>query len=477
MRTYAHLSTCLLEDECTHINVGISHYHLGEYSIAADLLELALLEEGSNFMDEARILTHLISAYSKLNEHEKLSLNVNKLHALHRGIMNLKAPEYFCHYKTVSAVLKIYKAQEFVPETRKLFKKIVSFVEKEIQSKNVLVSVCFAPDQDALTFLDVYNLLTELYNTEQYAEVIKIATFMIEEMKKVEAAQPGVLPNRLKLQLLVGKAKVSTKDYSDGLQDIELVLEMILSDSKGVYNYEDEKKSACLELFPRIVYLEPCYQIKAAILRSLVNCALSVFDSPRTKLLVSGVENLLQDLIKSLTISSSSSVTVEKEQVELSNAKELASTTGAFKYNIIVHVQASTPLQELKQLLESFALTSSVTLLNICVLFLRVIFNNFFCFLLDVFVVWFKLMKLYLIYYCIRYRHLIMHFIDDLCFCLRSPLVVFYVCLGAVKAFLKQPKEIGSVTVTSCYQLYWSIVHVMRDPRFRYGENMPQYYY
>ena len=473
VRTYAHLSTCLLEDECTHINVGILYYQLGEYSVAADLLELALLEKGNNFMDEAHILTHLISAYSKLNEHEKLSLNVNKLHALHRSIMNLKAPEYFCHSKIVSAVLKTYKAQEFVPETRELFKKIVSIVEKESQSKNVLYSVCFVPDQDALTFLDVYNLLTELYNTEQYVEAIKIATFMAEEMKKVEAAQPDLLPNRLKLQLLIGKAKLHSKlnNYSDGLQDIELVLETILSDSKGVYNYEDEKRSACSELFPRIVYLEPCYQIKATILRSLVNCALSVFDSPRTKLLVSGVENLLQDLIKSLTISSSSSVTVQKEQVELSNAKELASTTGAFKYNI-VHLQASTPLQELKQLLESFALTSRVILLNICVLFLRVIFNDFFCFLLDVFVVWFKLMKLYLIYYCIRYRHLIMHFIDDLCYCLLGPLVVFYVCLVAVKAFLKQPKEIGIITLF--YLLYWSI-RVIRDPRFRYGENiMPQ---
>ena len=405
---------------------------------------MALLEKGIHFMDEARILTHLIGAYSKLNEHEKLSLNINKLHALHRGIMNLKAPEYFCHYKTVSTVLKIYKAQEFVPETKELFKKIVSFVEKEIQSKNVLVeiNVCFAPHQYSLTFWDVYNLLTELYNTEQYAEVIMIATVVIEAMKKVEAAQPGVLPNKLKLQVLMGKAKVRSKlnNYSDGLQDIELVLETILSDSKGVYNYEDEKRRACWELFPHIVYLEPCYQIKAAILRSLVNCALSVFDSPRTKLLVSGVENLLQDLIRSLTTSSSSSV--QNERVELSHIKELASTTGAFKYI----VRAGTPLQELRKILESVALTSSIILLNTCVLFLRVIFNDLFCFLLDIFVVWFKLMKLYLIYYYIRYRHLIMHFIADLCFCLLvGLLVVFYVCLGAVRVFLKQPKEKGTI--------------------------------
>ena len=159
--------------------------------------------------------------------------------------------------------------------------------------------------------------------------------------------------------------------------------------------------------------------------------------------MLSGVENLLQDLIRSLTTSSSSSV--QNERVELSHVKELASTTGAFKYI----VRAGTPLQELRKILESVALTSSIILLNTCVLFLRVIFNDFFCFLLDIFVVWFKLMKLYLIYYYIRYRHLIMHFITDLCFCLLvGLLVVFYVCLGAVRVFLKQPKEIGTIILT-----------------------------
>jgi tetratricopeptide (TPR) repeat protein len=478
VRTYAHLSTCLREEECTHVNVGISHYHLGEYSLAASLLELALLEKGINFMDKAHILTHLISAYSKLNKPEKLLQNINKLRALHKSFINLKAPEYFWHYKTVSTVLKIYKEQEFVSETRELFKKIVGHVKKEIQSKNVPVEVCCEPDQYTLTFLDVYNLLTGLYDTEQYTEVVKIASFMIEAMNKVEVVQPGVLPNKLKLQLLMGKAKVNSKNYS-GLQDIELVLEMILSNSKE-YNYEDEKISACWELFPRVVYLEPCYQIKAAILRTLinsalsffgilqssVNTALSVFDSPRTKLLVLGAEKSLQDRIRSLTMSSSSSV--QNEQVELSHAKELASTAGAFKYI----VQAVTPLQELREILESFALTSSIILLKICVLSLQILFNGFFCFLLDIFVVWFKLTSLYLIYHCIRYRHLqlIMYFIADLFLCLRGLVAVFYVYRGAVRVFLKQPKDIGTITLCYLilYDLYW-IIPVIRDPRFKYG--------
>ena len=466
VHTYAHLCLEML-DECTLINVGISNHRLGEYSIAADLLELglALLEKGSNFMDRARILAYLISSYSELNEHEKISLNVNKLRALHRDIMNLKPPVLFSHYKTVSMILKIYKEQEFVPETRELFNKIVNFVEKETQSKNVLVSVRFAPNQYAVTFLDIYNLLTELYNTEQYAEVIKIATFMIEEMKKVETAHPQacILPKILKLQLLVGKAKVRSKNYSDGLQDIELVLEMILSDSKGVYNdLEDEKRSACWELFPHVVYLEPCYQIKEAIFQHLVNITLSLFSSPRIKLSVLRVEKSLQDWY--LTMSSSS---VQNERIKLSHAKELASTTGAFKYII----QEAIPLQELRQLLKSVALTSDIITLKMCVFSLQIIFNDFFCFLLDIFVVWLKLTCVYLLYHLIRYHHLIMHayFIADLLFCFEVVFDLFNVCL----LFLKQPKKIGFVVY---YQLLWE-VRLMRDPRFKYGKDyMPHVY-
>jgi tetratricopeptide (TPR) repeat protein len=474
MRTYAHLSTCLREEECTHINVGISHYHLGEYTVAVDLLELALLEKGINFIDKARILTHLISAYSKLKEQEKLLLNINKLRALHRNIMNLKTPEYFWHYKTVSTVFKVYMEQDLVSESGELFEKIVSHLKKGIKSESVHIEVCCEySDKYTITFLDVHNLLTELYDTEQYIKVVKMATLMIEVMNKFEAAQPSILSHKLKLQLLMGKAKVHNKNYSDGLQDIELVLEMILSNSKGVpYNYEDEKRSACWELFPRVVYLEPCYQIKAAIIQSLVNTALSLFNSPRLKLFVLGVEKSLQDRIRSLTMSSLSSV--QNERVELSHAKELASTAGAFKYT----VQAVTLLQELRKFLESFALASSIILLKMCVLSLRILFNAFFCFLFDVHAVWFKLTSVYLVYRCIRYRHLIMYFIADYYFC---QLVVFesvHECLLAYREFLKQPKDIGIFTIS--YYLYLLLhynVHKMIDPRFKYGEShMPHVY-
>ena len=92
---------------------------------------------------------------------------------------------------------------------------------------------------------------------------------------------------------------------------------------------------------------------------------------------------------------------------------------------------------------------TSRMLMNICILFLRVVFNDFYCFLLDVCVVWFKLTSPYLTYHCIRYHHLIMYFIADLLFChqvvFESVDTIIGLLWPSVRILMKQPKEIGIV--------------------------------
>ena len=463
VRTYAHLSTCLQEEQCTHVNVGISYYQLGDYTIAASLLEMALLERDINTMDEAHILTHLISSYSILKDQEKLFLNVNKLHTLHENILKITASEYFWHHRTVSRVMKIYEEQGFVLEMRELFEKVFRFVKEILpdQGDNLSFDLCCKANRTHLVFEDIHNMLKELYHIGQYTKVIEIAILMMDGMKKVEAAQPGVLPNKLKLQLIMGRAKLQGRNYSDGLRDIELVLETILSDSNGTYDHEDDKRIACWELFPRVVYLEPCYQIKAAILRSFVNFALIFFDLTFQKLRLSAktVENSLQNHINTLYTSNKNVM-----NIELSHATELASTMGAFKYFSQIN-ENFMPLQELRDFLEHFSVITNKILLNICVLSLRIItYTNIFWFLLDICNTWFKLMSTYYIVYCVRHRHWIkLHFIAEFCY---YAIIVLVLCLP-IMVVLKQPKQSKAIICALPLFIFYTI-RVARDPRFKY---------
>ena len=299
-------------------------------------------------------------------------------------------------------------------------------------------------------------MLQELYNNKDYKRVTKTAQIVINAMNKVETTQPKVLPKKLKLQLLVGKAKFHAGNYSDGLEDIEYVLETILGLPAEMFDEED-KMNACWELFPRIVYAEACYNIKATTFQAIISHTVLFFFGPRIHLLTTSASNFLQDLSKS--------------HVELSHATELVCTTAEFnRFHYISHTDFYTIWQRMMYVSKSTILMIPRALLHLCVLQLQLLINftNKFCIILEILASWNLLMMFYNFYRLTQDHYLFTLFIADvfaICYVILASLRIL--CLTLLKLVIA-PRRSGTLLLS----LLSNIQHILckaEDPRFMYG--------
>lgn len=454
------LSTCLKIEHCTYDKVGISYYELGEYHIAASLLELALkIDPGMNTIDKAHVLLYLMKSYSNLKEHEQVLQTTNKLYALHGSLMNMTVPEYFWHANTVADLLRVYEEQGFVSEARALYEKMLAWICEQASFGILQVSSQQNASQ-ALPFRNVYSMLQKFYNNKDYKRVIKTATHMIDGMN---ATQPGVLPNKLKLQLLVGKAKFHAGNYSDGLEDIERVLETILGLPEEMFNEED-KVNACWELFPRIVYAEACYNIKATIFQVIISHTFLFFFGPKTHILItiaSKAVNFLQDLSKS--------------HIELPLTTNLVCTTAEVNgFYYIPQTDLYILWQRMIYVSKSTILIIPRALLHLCVLGLQLLINftNKFCIILEILLSWELLRIFYYFYRFTQDHYLFTLFIAEtfaICYIILASLHIL--CLTLFKLVIA-PRRSGTLLLS----LLSNIDHIIckaEDPRFKYGSLCP----
>ena len=460
IQTKADLSTCLKREHCTFDKVGLSYYKLGEYHIAAGLLELALKTDPEmNTMDKAHVLLYLIKSYSNLKDHELVLQTTNKLHKLHDSIMNITASEYFWHTNTVANLLIVYEEQGFVSEARALFQNILGYVNEgwKIQGSD-LQNV-----SQVLTFRNVYNMLQEFFNNEDYEKVIKIATHVIDTTNNVEAAQPGVLSNKLKLQLIIGKAKFHAKNYSDGLEDIERVLETILSLPNEMFDAED-KVNACWELFPRIVYAEACYNLKTTAFQALIHINVLFFRY--------SVFFFFDPTLHRVTISAPIIINYLQE-LSTSFDTELACTTAEFNgFHYIFQTDIYVMWQRMMDLSKSTMLIIFRTLLYLCVLLLQLMiliskYVNKFC-ILDILICWMRLIILYSMYPYKRDCYLFTVFITEIS--VTGLVIVALVCVlcQTLLALVIAPRKSGTHLLTLPSVIVETLC-MARDPRFKYG--------
>ena len=121
---------------------------------------------------------------------------------------------------------------------------------------NVRTAIHENPKYHPSSLRIIYNVLYEFFEAGNYSKTAEIGNFLITLIRGSDSYNDTI---KIKLHLLVGKAKYHMGQYSDGMDYIELALQGILNVRGG---FDFERSEACWYLIPRIVYLDTCYHIK-----------------------------------------------------------------------------------------------------------------------------------------------------------------------------------------------------------------------
>ena len=429
--------------ECTYDSVGSASYEIGEYPKAALLYEKAL-EEEKNGMKAVRILSALIKTYSKLNEYDKMFETADRLCVQQgiRNIINSSISELIWHYRTVAVSLNLCEKFGLTEQARILFKnytdtllELLSWMEN---TEDVTIdSTCQSPSIEV-----VYSILEQMYDIEYYEAVITIGSRAVKVLGKNSSLE--MLSNKLRFQLLVGKAKFHGHNFSisDGMKDIEDVLQIILnSEDELAGSFTNERKIACWYLIPRIVYIKSCYNI-TYIIRYVI--AHLIFN-PVYYRVGSHVFANLHNFDKQ-----------DQAQIQLSPSTELQITSIDYMNRIL-------PLLRLWQAHTDDIKSSFLSLCNSWVLVIFESVIKLFLIFMDIHLLWVKFIFPYIVYIYFRQSYLFEVFIKEVLFWwLVVPFTIFFYAIYVVLCMLTVPKQ----TILSLL-FSPSILRLVRDPRYK----------
>ena len=482
-RTYAHLKACLNKEECTYDNVAISLFKMGEYETATELFELALNQgEFNHTMDKIHLLINLISSYSKLKNSEMVQQMTQKLYDLHNHVMNITVPELFWYKNTVISLIVIYEELGYFLEARMVFARILEFITAELCHGAKLSYVTASSGQE-LKFSTLYEMLQQLFVTKQYAKIVELTTIVISAMNELKNDHPEaeVLPNKLSLQLIAGRAKFHGQNYSEGMREIEYVLETILSHPEEGY-HEDDKITACWELFPRIAYIEPCYDVRAEIFEriiKIVGVGLRLFlkaTDMELIILLAG-ENETRGLLNFLSNVNNRNRS-NLMNLKVSDIKELMTMTRALTH-VFSDVLPIDPtiwqyfvdnLVTAATFILKFTIDVFLLCLRLTIYVVRVIDQVY---VFQIIIVWIKLMALYSVIITMirvvfhRSYSFINYFLADLLHLSRFTLLIFCIFVLATPIMLvTNPKGLLEMPAAVL-----QLARYVRDPRFKYGQS------
>ena len=264
-RTNAHLDTCN-SYECNYYDIGEAYYNMHEYRKAAEFLERALVKKhfGWSFaiddLEHLKVLTKLYYTYNNLREYDKTDLILLDISALRSKVLETPSEKLFSYSATVQVVIGLYKKLGFVRDAVLLEKKLLCSV-KDVGVKAVhkpwalSFGLSLQVDREKKVPLDVaYNVANRLYENDNYLETIETATYFIDILKNSTDYRNELII----FHVLLGKAMFSIGNYSEGMDEMELALRIILEQPSS---NEQMKTTACWYLIPRVRYIETCYNI------------------------------------------------------------------------------------------------------------------------------------------------------------------------------------------------------------------------
>ena len=270
-RTNAHLDTCN-SYECNYYDIGEAYYNMHEYRKAAEFLERALVKKhfGWSFaiddLEHLKVLTKLYYTYNNLREYDKTDSILLDISALRSKVLETPSEKLFSYSATVQVVIGLYKKLGFVRDAVLLEKKLLCSV-KDVGVKAVhkpwalSFGLSLQVDREKKVPLDVaYNVANRLYENDNYLKTIEMATYFIDILKNSTDYRNELII----FHVLLGKAMFSVGNYSEGMDEMELALRIILEQPSS---NEQMKTTACWYLIPRVRYIETCYNISQVPLK------------------------------------------------------------------------------------------------------------------------------------------------------------------------------------------------------------------
>ena len=249
------------EAQCTYDNIGIAYFNIGNYYMAAEILEKAVEMETTNMLNRAKLLGHLVDAHKNQKQYEKVFQTAGKLRVLHPNITTASFSELLWEYDTMVKCLEVYEEFGFAKEASVLYEKYIMLFKQYILQKDGVEFSCTSENLDISL---LYKALKQMYDIEEYAAVTEIGSLILDAMNR---KPKEVVPFILLFKLLVGKAKFHGMNFSAGLKDIEFVLNFIINTKSEELrkDFERNKEEACWYLIPQLVYINICYNVMAII--------------------------------------------------------------------------------------------------------------------------------------------------------------------------------------------------------------------
>ena len=438
--------------ECTYDSVGVASFEIGEYKNAAILFEKALKEE-KNGMKAAGILSALVKTYSNLNDYDKMFETADRLCVQDgiRNIMNSSVSDLFWNYHIVAASLSLCEEFGLIEQARVLFKnytevliKILDQLEdREDINDAANCSACRAPSNEL-----IYSILEHMYNFEYYEAVITIGSRGVEVFNQImirnDSKDSRMLSYKLRFQLLVGRARFHGHNLSEGMKDIEAVLQTILNiENRLAGNFTKEKKVACWYLIPRVIYIRSCYNVTSPIYYMTVHLILNPV-----------LYRLGSQILVHLYAQPADNLKAKEVPFQLSSSTDLQITSAAFMKKIL-------PLLKLWQAHSADIKSSLLPITSTSHRVLKVVIKLVLIFM-DVHLLWAKLILPYVVYIYFRQPYLFKTFMAEFQF--------WYIAVPGelIIDLLTMPRQ----TIT-CLLFGPGILRIMRDPRYMYGEICP----
>ena len=436
-QTKADLATCQTH-QCNYYDIAEAYNTMERYEEASEFFELSF-ETANNTMNKVAALIRLIYTYSDLDDQERLAQTTAKLHDLHSDIMNAASESAysFIYGDGVQMhIIDLYRKVGFIEEAHQLEAKLIDAMK--ILSLRITYHQHESIDNGGQDILKMaLRVLNRFYEAENYPQVIKLGNILLDSFQGLNSS--GLMHTSMNVSLLVGKAKFHAGNYLSGMAQMEQSLITIL---EHPYNYTRYQKSiACWYLIPRLEYLDACYRNDITwytinIMGFLTCLVISPF--PLTLVESDNNETKFQP----------------SKDAESFSSTKLIITTGALSslssqsFNILKeHSLTQTAISTVSILYEIYIFLEE----------LRKILHIYTC----TFVVWVKLLLLYLLYLRVRQpkrlytairllpRSLLLQFLDIT--------HIIYVTLDSAIVKLIQTRSFAM-----------NFRH-LRDPRYKYG--------
>ena len=255
-RTNAHLVKCEKQYQCNYYDIGVIYFDIEEYQMAAEFLEQWLLMlVGNDCLDRMKVLIKLLQTYDALNEHEKRTSIHRDLLELQEEILNTDYAHFLRASIPVQNVIAFYRKEGLHDHASLLEEKLIISV-KEVGVKRIQASWCFSQQKCNYKVPTdwAFRVIQHFYEVGNYSATIELGMHYINAFME----EPKYKRKVASFQVLVGKALFLGGNYSEGMDQMEIVLHFI---EEHDLRLDEEKWTACRYLIPRVKYMESCYAI------------------------------------------------------------------------------------------------------------------------------------------------------------------------------------------------------------------------